>query len=434
MKSMLLAASVATVAVVGAAQVARDRSPLDPQRTFPFRAAGPTASPRIARLRKEIEGGNRPAANQFWAEIEKSGTPLVEPIQDDERHSLVTFLWRAETETHNVAVVGAINGAEPAKNQMVHLADSDVWYISYEIRNDARFAYALSPNDSLQSLLDPARHSMAFKRDPFNPRRLPDLYSSWIELPDAPPEPWTITVPGSSASQLHETKFTSALLKNERALWVYTPPGFDPGGMRYPLLVLFDGGAYTMASAPAQAILDDLIAKRRIPPVVAILVGNTDRARELMCSVNFSDFLAKELVPWAREKYRATTDATQTVVAGSSLGGLAASFAGFRHPEIFGNVLSMSGSYWWKPGDDLEPEWLGRQFASSPNRPLRMYVAVGSMEEPANQLVTNRHFRDVLTAKGYPVQYREFNGDHGYLTWRDMLPDGLSALFGAVRK
>jgi len=432
-----LVVPLVAMATIASAQVVREQSLADLQRTFPYRAAPPTASPRIAGLRQEIERGNRMAVSQFWAEIEKSGTPLVEPISGDERHSLVTFLWRAEIETHNAAVVGAINGAEPAKNQMLHLADSDVWYISYEIRNDARFAYAFSPNDSLLSLLDPARAPLiptAFKRDPLNPRRFPDLYSSWVELPSAPPESWATAVPGSSTSELHETKFTSALLKNDRPVWVYTPPGFNPDATRYPLLVLFDGGAYTLASAPAQAILDDQIAKGRIPPVVAILVGNPDRARELMCSVNFSDFVAKELVPWARQKYRATTEATQTVVAGSSLGGLAASFAGFTHPEVFGNVLSMSGSYWWTPGDDLEPEWLVRQFASSPNRSLRMFVAVGSMEEPALQLVTNRHFRDVLTAKGYPLQYREFNGGHSYLSWRDVLGEGLVALLGNGRR
>jgi Domain of unknown function (DUF3327) len=43
------------------------------------------------------------------------------------------------------------------QNQMVRIADSGVWYISCVIRNDARFAYALSPNDSLLSLLDSAR-------------------------------------------------------------------------------------------------------------------------------------------------------------------------------------------------------------------------------------------------------------------------------------
>lgn len=398
------------------------------QQSYPFRAAKPTSSPRIAKLREEIERSNGSAVQQFWEEMKTNGTPLIEPIQGDDSHSLVTFLWRAQGGTQNVAVVGAIDGAEPAKNQMLHIAGSDVWYLSYEIRNDARFAYALSPNDSLLSLLDPARNSMAFKPDPLNPRHLPDLYSSWVELPNAPPEPWA-SVAGSGG-ELHETKFSSALLKNDRPVWIYTPAGFDPRGKRYPLLVLFDGAAYTVATAPAQTILDDLIAKGRIPPVVAILVGNTDRARELMCSINFSDFLAKELVPWAQEKYHATMDASQTVVAGSSLGGLAASFIAFTHPEVFGKVLSMSGSYWWKPNGDLEPEWLARQFADSPRLPLRLFVSVGSMEEPANQLVTNRHFRDVLRAKGYAVEYGEFNGIHGYLTWRRVLWEGLAALFG----
>lgn len=142
-------AALLLTACVGGAQV----TPL----TYPYRTAAPNASPRIAKLRSQIELGSRSAVPQFWSEIAKSGTPLVEPIPGDDRHSLVTFLWKGDADTYNVAVVGGINGAEPAKNQMIHLADSDVWYISYEVRNDARFSYALSPNDSLKPLLDPAR-------------------------------------------------------------------------------------------------------------------------------------------------------------------------------------------------------------------------------------------------------------------------------------
>jgi enterochelin esterase family protein len=109
---------------------------------------------------------------------------------------------------------------------------------------------------------------------------------------------------------------------------------------------------------------------------------------------------------------------------------LGASFAGFTHPEVFGNVLSMSGSYWWNPQDDLEPEWLTRQFARSPKRPVRLFVAIGLMEMKDRQLATNRHFRDILIAKGYSVEYREFNGAHSYLNWRGSLADGLLYLFG----
>jgi hypothetical protein len=61
---------------------------------------------------------------------------------------------------------------------MVQLADSDVWYISYDVRNDALFAYALFPNDSLKP-----------------PHHLPDLYAFYVELPDAPAESWTTPFP-----------------------------------------------------------------------------------------------------------------------------------------------------------------------------------------------------------------------------------------------
>jgi enterochelin esterase-like enzyme len=38
--------------------------------------------------------------------------------------------------------------------------------------------------------------------------------------------------------------------------------------------------------------------------------------------------------------------------------------------------------------------------------------------------------RTVLQAKGYAVEYREFNGGHSILSWRGSLADGILALFG----
>jgi enterochelin esterase-like enzyme len=392
----------------------------------PFRAPLAVNSPRVSALRKQIDEGNRSAVESFWAVLAQTGTPLIEPPPGDACYSLVTFVWKGEPGTRNVAIVGGINGEEPAKNQMIHLADTDVWYLTYEIRNDARFSYGLSPNDSLKSLVDPNRDSLVFKRDPLNARQLSEAFSSYVELPAAPAE-LNMPVAETNRGALIQTTFTSTLLKNTRDVWIYTPAGFNPGRDRYPLLVLFDGFAYT---GPAQVILDNLIAEGRVPPLLAILVSNKNRNVELGCSASYAEFLATELVPWAREKYHATTDAAQTIVAGSSLGGLGASFAGFTHPEVFGNVLSMSGSYWWNPQDDLEPEWLTRQFARSPKRPVRLFVAIGLMEMKDRQLATNRHFRDILIAKGYSVEYREFNGAHSYLNWRGSLADGLLYLFG----
>ncbi len=100
-------------------------------------------------------------------------------------------------------------------------------------------------------------------------------------------------------------------------------------------------------------------------------------------------------------------------------------------------MLSQSGSFWWKPGHDEEFERLARQYVSSPTLPLRFYLEVGLLESgpglPAGsqspgQILANRHLRDVLQAKGYPVHYSEFNGGHEWICWRGSLADGLLAL------
>lgn len=111
-------------------------------------------------------------------------------------------------------------------------------------------------------------------------------------------------------------------------------------------------------------------------------------------------------------------------------GGLAAAFVAFQASDLFGNVLSQSGSFWWGP--ETEEEWLTKQYAAGDNRSLCFYLEVGLLERATtvDQVVVNRHLRDVLCAKGYDVHYAEYNGGHDYLTWRESVADGLLALMG----
>ena len=41
-------------------------------------------TPRLIALRNELQAGNRAALENFWQEIPKHGTPLVEPIPGDD--------------------------------------------------------------------------------------------------------------------------------------------------------------------------------------------------------------------------------------------------------------------------------------------------------------------------------------------------------------
>src|SRR5262249_49184211 len=132
-------------------------------------------------------------------------------------------------------------------------------------------------------------------------------------------------------------------------------------------------------------------------------------------------------------RYHVTRDPAKTVAAGSSYGGLAAGFAGLRYSRIFGNVLLLSGSFWWEPGQGEEAEWLGRQFITSPKVTLRFYFEVGLVEGYTLQIPSNRHMRDILTAKGYRVGYGEYNGGHSFLNWSNGTASGLEFLLGHLR-
>jgi hypothetical protein len=170
----------------------------------------------------------------------------------------------------------------------------------------------------------------------------------------------------------------------------------------------------------------------------------------LSCNSAYADFLAQEIVPWARANYHATDRPEQTIIGGTSLGGLQAACVGLKHSEVFGNVLSQSGDFKWKPDGEKEWEWVNRQFAASPRLPLRFSFEAGLMEgtwwwrdlmlqqpnaPPANSidptfLATNRNLRDTLKSKGYSVHYTEFNGNHGLFNWRGTLASHLIALIG----
>ena len=172
----------------------------------------------------------------------------------------------------------------------------------------------------------------AARPDPLNPKRYridpesvdaPEYRgNSVLEMPDAPPQPWIAQRPGVPAGQVEKHRYKSAALNNEREIAIYLPPQYSPHAEPYPLLVLFDEEAY-LSLVPTPTILDNLISEGRIPPVIALLVGNAKddaRDRELLCNPGFTGVLVTEVLPWAHGLYNFTRDPRQTVVAGVELG------------------------------------------------------------------------------------------------------------------
>lgn len=369
------------------------------------------------------------ALTDFWQEV-TNHSPLVEQDPHDDRLCLITFLWHGDSETKWIGLLGGFRGQGESGFQ--RFRETDLWYVTQRFPRDARFGYAL--NDS----------GKGYGKDPLNPQWIAGR--SVVELPGAPPEPWIRPIPGVAKGIVSHKSVHSSGLNADRPVGVYTPAGFNPRGRPYDLLIVFDGEDYgdkSDALVPTPVILDNLIGSLKIPPVVAILVDNLeDRGGDLLCSARFEDFLANELVPWAETNYHTSNDPERVTVIGASYGGLSAACTGYRHSDVFGNVLSLSGTFSYFPGWNLDTtdfgvntNWVAQQFSSAPKLPIRFFLSVGRFEGgPVWSLLReNRRLRDVLLAKGYQVRYWEYSGNHDALTWRDSLADGLIDLLGAHR-
>ncbi|WP_173405365.1 esterase family protein [Rhodopirellula sp. SWK7] len=398
------------------------------------------ASPKLRELRKRLDVGDD--ISELWSEIKSRGTPLIETsnvkpsLAEDE--ALVTFLWRGAK--RNVRIFGAPSGDH---DELKRLGDSDIWYHSYRVPNTARINYRLAP-DVPEFPGTPTQRRRAIlataQRDPLNPLHEPDEpvddYEGFsiVELPDAPKEVWSTEYPSHPKGTIETHRLTSDILGNTRDIHVYRSAGYEPNDPERALVVTFDGDQYR-DEVRGPVILDNLVAAGKIPPTAAIMISNPSqksRSTELPCNDDFARFIGEELMPWAKTQH-VTASRERTVVAGASFGGLCSVFVGLKHPELFGNVFSQSGSLWWAPGGfetkgETESQWLTRQYVSAPSQPVRYYLQAGTFEKPSEILQCTKHLRDVLQARGYDVTYGEFVGGHGYFYWRHSFADGIMHL------
>jgi enterochelin esterase-like enzyme len=370
-----------------------------------------------------------PAAADRFVAARKGKTPVIDATPVNASETRITYVCPGDRDTERVVLYGGPDFGVV----MRRLGRTNLFLGTQLVANDARFEYSFTLREVHRS-------------GPNGEVEIAEAIQSgpWLlEMPDAPKQPDIVAKEGVPKGNTVEATIKSTILSEERTLTVYTPAGYD-GKVPCNLLIIFDGITYGGRPAgedsviPAPVILDNLIATKRIGPTVAVLIWTMGkRNRDLTGSKPFADFIAGEVVPWARAHYAILPGAGSVVVAGSSLGGFSASWCAFNHPEAIGNVLSQSGAYWvtsdWqnvRPPYPRETGMLIEMFKREKQLPIRFYISIGRYDLGAAMLGSNRELRDVLQMKGYDVDYRELDGGHDYEQWRGTLSDGLISLLG----
>ena len=398
-------------------------------------------SPLLTKTEQQIMQGDVSAEKHFWHTVVTEGTPLIEDY--DKNQNILTFLYHGSSSTQNISILGA-----PYDGQvyLTLLPNSTIWFKSYLVPKSSRFTYRISVN--VPQLLEPSwseQFLASFTTSITDPKNIQpkfgqdDIFgqASTVTLQLAPPDLFT-EQRSAPSGDIKELEFCSKQLNNTRKITIYQPNSLYELDRTAPLLFIFDGTDY-LTKIPMPIILDNLIAQKTIPPLRAIFVDPSDpaaRALELTPNPKFADFLANELKPWICQHLNIHPNAEDTVLCGSSFGGLASLYIAFNYPEHFGKVLSQSGSFWWHPNSALSEEkimthWFSDLVNNSPTKPIKVYMNAGLFEAAPKAyeiLENNRTLASTLQNSGYTVTYEEFAAGHDYFSWRVTLVHGLNAL------
>ncbi|ATD64801.1 hypothetical protein EGK75_06540 [Neisseria weixii] len=98
--------------------------------------------------------------------------------------------------------------------------------------------------------------------------------------------------------RLKQYAFTSKILNNTRRLWIYQTNQDD--NAKPVWLYLFDGQDY-LEKTQLPAVFDRLRAQINLPPIIAVMIDNHERSKELPANPQFADMVSQGLIPFVEQ-------------------------------------------------------------------------------------------------------------------------------------
>ncbi len=389
-------------------------------------------SPFVANLLETDSSNLNNEIKKIWELGKNEGFPIIEKDESYDDYVYLTLLYRDSTENKDISfkMFGIYDEYRFGDMKMHRLAKTDLYYRSYIIPNDLCFSYRFK-------VLDTISGNYTYYIDPYNPNRIPkkevkNISYSVLDL-DPPENNWNLAKYDHLSSSVDTFLFESKIMNNERKIHVYLPPNYKPE-KKYPCIYLFDAHVY-LHRVEVPNILDNMINEGLIEPMMAVMIANptsNSRYRELPLNFEFKAFMIDELVPHIRQNYASSTLPQENYIGGISYGGLASTFIAYYHPDVFGNVISQSASYWRgleltdQFDNEVRSDWLIDKINHENKREIDFYIDWGLQENMV--LGTNRKFAHILSKKGYRFKFHEFNGWHDWSNSRKTFPNALKFL------
>ena len=365
-----------------------------------------------------------PDAGTIDAFLQDHTFPIVEGRQ-------VTFVYRGPGQ--EVFLQHWIQ-ALPQQQTLNRLQGTDLWHLTLELPRHARIEYKFGVVQGGAMGMRGGQQRARLVRDSLNPHHALDpfgansvVHTDGYDVPD-----FTQPDPDSRPGELHEHTLHSEAFAEERTVQVYLPARYRET-REYPLLIVHDGDDF-LRFAALQTVLDNLIHRLEIPPIVVALTTSPSRLHEYANDENHARFLVEELVPMMESRFSLIEKASSRALVGASFGAIASLSTAWRYPRTFDRLCLLSGSFLFTdigeheggPAFDSVVEFMN-EFRKNPGRPARQLFMSCGVFEP--MIYYNRSMLPVFQDTGMRVRLREARDGHNWENWRDRLREGLSWLF-----
>ncbi|MFL6417113.1 MAG: alpha/beta hydrolase-fold protein [Bryobacteraceae bacterium] len=231
---------------------------------------------------------------------------------------------------------------------------------------------------------------------------------------------------------VHVDFYDSKNLDTPRMFYVYTPPGYETNGQKYPVLYLLHGNGQIEASwiwtGRANVIMDNLLADGKIKPMIVVMpYGHIPReiktATPVPAGPGDTLTIEKELLtavkPEVESKYRVLTDREHRAIGGLSMGAAQSLSIGLHNLDSIAYVAAFSGGGNRTEWEKADPAVLNRKLKV-------LWLGCGSDDAAFKSA---KGMDDLLTEKNIKHVFNPSGGAHSWPNWQVYLSKYTPLLF-----
>ena len=241
----------------------------------------------------------------------------------------------------------------------------------------------------------------------------------------------SVTSAQESSASKNVSTFTieAPQLKTTKKIWIYLPEDYSATAKKYTVIYMHDAQNLfdSKTAYSGEWIVDEKLDSLKVPViVVGIEHGNDKRIDELTPfknekygggnADNYLDFIVKTLKPYIDKNYRTKPKAKNTIIMGSSLGGLVSYYAILKYPETFGKAGVFSPSFWFSNDIYTLTE-------KAPKIKTKIYFLCGDKESDDMVKDMTKMERLLDTKRCYCLHLTKSKivkgGEHNEKLWRD---------------